>query len=358
MKINGLFDEEKRLKTIDELGDPLQKLEKWVDWEVLNEVLKKREVRNQLRAKGAGGRPAYDSLLILKMLILQKLYNLSDDQVEYQCKDRLTFTRFLGLALGDAIPDAKTIWHYREKWTKTGLLDELFHTFRQHLEQEEVITRSGSIVDASFINRRRQMFSKQEYEQIKRGEVPERIKEKEGRLRQTDLDARVVKRNGVVVGNGYKLHIKVDAESKCVVQMKATPANVSDVDMAAPLMDKHDKVLYADKGYVGEDQRKKIENRVKGKGGEIDIQIHERASRGHPLSEEAQERNRQRSKIRVAVEHVFGAIKHDCNWRMVYSVGLMRAYGHMLLAVLTYNLKRSSMLLERAGKKPGRTVPA
>lgn len=358
MRTNGIFDEDRRLRSIDKLGDPLQKLEKWVDWEVLNEVLKKREVRNQLRAKRAGGRPSYDSLLILKMLILQKLYNLSDDQVEYQCKDRLTFTRFLGLALGDAVPDAKTIWHYREEWTKTGLLDELFHTFRHHLEEEEVITRSGSIVDASFINRRKQKLSTQEYEQIKAGEVPERIKENKSRLRQTDLDARVVKRNGETVGNGYKMHIKVDAESKCVVQMKATSANVSDVDMAAPLMDKHDKVLYADKGYVGEEQRQDIENKVKGKGGEIDIQIHERASRGHPLSEEAQERNRQRSKIRVAVEHVFGAIKHDCNWRMVYSVGLMRAYGHMLLAVLTYNLKRSSMLLERAGKNPGRTVPA
>ena len=158
--------------------------------------------------------------------------------------------------------------------------------------------------------------------------------------------------------NGYKLHIKVDAESKCVVKVITTPANVSDIEMMEPLVDENDRVVYADKGYVGEEERKKIEEKVKGKGGEIDIQIHERASRGHPLSEEAQQRNKERSKVRVRVEHVFGMIKHDWNYRIIRSVGLVRARGHMLLAVPAYNIKRSRLLFERRGKKCGRSVPA
>ena len=358
MRINGFLDEAKRLKTLDKLGDPLKKLEEWVNWEVIRWGLKRWEGRKQSEVKGAGGRPAYDSLVIFKMLILQKLYNLSDEQLEYQCKDRLTFTRFLGLALGDPIPDAKTIWNYREKWTRQGVLEKMLYLFNRYLYKNKVITRSGSIVDASFMDRSKQKFSKEEYAQIKRGEVPERIKENPARESQTDMDARMGVKKGGKECNGYKLHIKVDAASKCVVKVITTPANVSDIKMIEPLVDKNDKVLYADKGYVGEEEREKIEEKVEKKGGKIDIQIHEKASKGHPLSEEAKERNKERSKVRVRVEHVFGTIKHDWNYRIIRSVGLVRARGHMLLAVLAYNIKRSSLLFERRSKKCGRTVPA
>ena len=357
MRIREFFDQDERLKTLDKLGDPLQKLEQWVNWKVLGWGIKRWESKKQSKTKGVGGRPAYDSLVIFKMLILQKLYNLSDDQLEYQCKDRLTFTRFLGLALGDSIPDSKTIWNYREMWIKQGVFNKIFCLFNKYLHKKKIITRSGSIVDASFIDRSKQKINDKEYEQIKNGEVPERIKEKKGGLRQTDLDARMAKKGGKKC-NGYKLHIKVDATSKCVVKVATTPANVSDVAMMEPLVDKKDRVLYGDKGYVGKKRRKKIEKKVKKKGGKIDIQIHERGSRGHPLSEEAKQRNRQRSKVRLRVEHVFGTIKHDWNYNVIRSVGLERARGNMELAVLAYNIKRSSLLFERRWKKYGSTVPA
>lgn len=132
MRIREFFDQDERLKTLDKLGDPLQKLEQWVNWKVLGWGIKRWESKKQSKTKGVGGRPAYDSLVIFKMLILQKLYNLSDDQLEYQCKDRLTFTRFLGLALGDSIPDSKTIWNYREMWIKQGVFNKIFWLFNKY----------------------------------------------------------------------------------------------------------------------------------------------------------------------------------------------------------------------------------
>jgi len=126
MKQHGFFDENDRLKELSQLGDPLEKLNKVIDWESfrhsLNKVLKKE-------AKGPGGRPPYDYVLMFKVLILQRLYGISDAQAEYQIKDRLSFMRFLGLSLCDSIPDEKTIWLFRERLVKTNAIDTLFYRF-------------------------------------------------------------------------------------------------------------------------------------------------------------------------------------------------------------------------------------
>ena len=356
MKMVSFFDMQEKMETIDKHGDPLKELDKRIKWSVLQEVL--REWERKRPTKERGGRPNYDALMMLKVLILQKYYNMSDKQAEVMIRDRLTFIRFLGLGLGDKTPDEKTIWQYRDMWTKEGILEKLFEAFNKYLEEEGVVAREGSIVDASFIDRPCQKMSTEEYKQIEQGEVPERIKENESRLRQTDMDARMAKK-GAKSCNGYKTHIKVDAQSKCVVKIETTPANVSDIEMIVPLMDGKDKVIYADKGYVGKLKRKQIKHKVKREGKrKIKIQILERATKGHPLSEAAQERNRKRSKVRALVEHVFATIKHDWGYRIVRSVGLVRARGHMVLAALAYNIKRVSLLFGRSSEKDGSTVPA
>jgi hypothetical protein len=107
MKQHGFFDEHDRLKELRKLGDPLEWLNTYIDWEqyrgILNRALQKEP-------KGPGGRPPFDYVMMFKILILQRLYNISDAQAEYQIKDRLSFMRFLGLALCDTVPDEKTIW--------------------------------------------------------------------------------------------------------------------------------------------------------------------------------------------------------------------------------------------------------
>jgi len=105
--------------------------------------------------------------MMFKILILQKMYNMADDKTEYQIKDRLSFQRFLGLQLYDTVPDAKTIWHFREELNNAKILDTIFYRFIEQLEQKGIITHSGSIVDATFVDVPRQRNTKDENDNIK-----------------------------------------------------------------------------------------------------------------------------------------------------------------------------------------------
>jgi IS5 family transposase len=101
--------------------------------------------------KSSAGRKPFDAILMFRMLVLQALNNLSDEQVEYQVRDRLSFSRFLGLAIEDSIPDATTLWLFREKLAKAGLIKKLFEGFDQHLAVKGYIARGGQIIDASIV---------------------------------------------------------------------------------------------------------------------------------------------------------------------------------------------------------------
>jgi transposase, IS5 family len=109
----GFFDSEERLNALSAAGDPLERLAAVVDFEVFRDDLEGALARSD-RAKG--GRPPYDAVVMFKVLVLQTLYNLSDDQTEYQLKDRLSVMRFMGLAWHAAVPDAKTIWRIASLW--------------------------------------------------------------------------------------------------------------------------------------------------------------------------------------------------------------------------------------------------
>ena len=116
----GIFDEIERLERLSELGDPLTRLNQVMNWEMFRPVLQEAFQKDR---KGPGGRPPYDYVMMYKVLVLQKLYKLSDDQTEYQINDRMSFMRFLGLGMGSRVPDAKTIWLYRETLTKANVMD-------------------------------------------------------------------------------------------------------------------------------------------------------------------------------------------------------------------------------------------
>ena len=119
--------------------------------------------------KSKAGRKPIDALVLFRMLVLQSLYNLSDEQIEYQVRDRLSFTRFLGLGIEDSIPDGTTLWLFREKLAKAGLIDKLFERFGQHLEAKGYIARGGQMVDATIVPVPRQRNSRDENEQVKAG---------------------------------------------------------------------------------------------------------------------------------------------------------------------------------------------
>ncbi len=129
--------------------------------------------------RGLGGRPPYDYVMLYEILVLQRVYNLSDEQTKYQINDRMSFMRFLDLTLEDRVPDAKTIWLFRDTLTKAEVIYEMFKLFNKELEKAKLITHTGTIVDASFVEAPRQHNHHDKTEDIKKGKVPEEWKKVE-----------------------------------------------------------------------------------------------------------------------------------------------------------------------------------
>jgi IS5 family transposase len=303
-----------------------------MDWEqfrgILNRALKKE-------AKGPGGRPPFDYVMMFKILILQRLYNISDAQAEYQIKDRLSFMRFLGLALCDTIPDEKTIWEFREHLTGANILDTIFYRFTRQLEEKKVITYSGSIIDATFVDTPRQRNSRKENETIKEGGVPEEWEKEENRnkKRQKDVDARWAKKNNEV-HYGYKNHVKADKKHKIITKYRVSSAEVHDSQELKNLIDrKKDKRIYADSAYTGEEVQRCIPKKVRNR-------IHEKGARNRPLTKTQERNNKAKSHIRVRVEHIFGMMTNTMRGITVRSIGMVRAYFNIGLMNLVYNFSR------------------
>jgi transposase len=166
----GFWDIDERYVRLSEAGDPLEKLNGLVPWDVFRKPLAKALKRSD----GAkGGRPPYDAVLMFKIMVLQALYGLSDDQAEFQIQDRLSFMRFLGLGLGDAVPDAKTIWLFREHLTQAGAVENLFARFDKHLARAGYLAMGGQIVDATIVAAPKQRNTDAEKADIKAGKVPD-----------------------------------------------------------------------------------------------------------------------------------------------------------------------------------------
>jgi IS5 family transposase len=337
MKQKGFFDETDRLQELSMLGDPLERLNKHINWEGLRGILTRALKRE---AQGPGGRPPFDYVMMFKILILQKLYNMADDKTEYQIKDRLSFQRFLGLQLCDTVPDAKTIWHFREELNEAKLLDTVFYRFVEQLEQKGIITRSGSIVDATFVDVPKQRNAKGENEEIKKGKMPEEWQGEGNRnkLAQKDTDARWAAKNKER-HYGYKNHIKIDKKSKIITKYRTTSAEVHDSQELKNLIEEgKDKRVYGDSAYTGEEVQNCIPETIKNR-------IHEKGYRNRPLTKTQKRNNTAKSRIRARVEHVFGAMNHF-GGIFIRTIGKMRAGFQIGLMNLTYNMTRYTYLME------------
>ncbi len=183
----GFFDIDNRLKRLSDLGDQLEAFQSAVDFEVFRDELNKALAYSD----GAqGGRPPFDPVMMFKVLVIQATNNLSDERTEFLINDRLSFMRFLGLGLPDRVPDARTIWLFREKLTRADSIQTLFARFDAILRESGYIAMSGQIVDASLIAAPRQRNTEEEKKAIKEGRVPDKWKDKPAKLRQKDRDAR------------------------------------------------------------------------------------------------------------------------------------------------------------------------
>ena len=171
----GFFDVDERLKDISAKGDDLERLKQIVDFEVFRADLERAAPRSD---RSKGGRPPYDHILMFKVLILQASHSLSDERTEYLIKDRLSFMRFLGLTLADRVPDANSIWNFREALTRTIVdgkpaIEVLFKRFDAALAQAGFLAMGGQIVDATIVAAPKQRNTEAEKKAIKEGCIPE-----------------------------------------------------------------------------------------------------------------------------------------------------------------------------------------
>lgn len=327
----SFFDEENRCKKITKLGDPLEQLNSIVNWRIFIPVLD-RAIPRKKRDKG--GRPPLDNLLMFKVLIIKRLFNLSYDQTEYQINDRISFMRFLGLEISDIVPDAKTIWVYEDALSKSEAGKEIFDLFFQAIAEEGYVTRVGSIVDASFIEAPKRKNTKEQREKLKAGEIPEEWDDAEHpqKLAQRDTDASWTKK-GDESHFGYKDHTKVDLESKLIVDYRVTTASTNDAKGAEGIFDENDKVAYGDSAYPSLKLPEGVEN-----------QISEKANRNHPLTEEQRESNHRKAKLRCRVEHVFAGMVQMVGGTNIRCKSLSRATFSISMLNLLYNMRRVATL--------------
>ena len=271
------------------------------------------------------------------------MYNLSDEQTEYQTHDRASFRRFVGLGPEEEVPDAKTLWLFRQRLSDAGLIDALFERFSTFLDEAGYEAQGGQIIDATIIPVPIQRNSKDENEQIKAGEEPPEWADNRHKHAQKDTDARWTKKNNTSYF-GYKDHINIDAKHRFIRVHAVTDAAVHDSKMFAQILDDQNPSdeIWADSAYYSVNMEATLTLL-----GYIS-HIHERGYRNHPLNEEQKASNREKSKTRARVEHVFGHWVTSMGGKLVRCIGLNRVQAHQGLKALSYNLSRYVFLQKQA----------
>ena len=331
----GFFDLSDRYASLDAKKDPLVENNAVVPWEEFRPVLERVWRKPEGDRKSRAGRKPMDAVLMFKTLVLSALYNLSDDQIEYQVRDRLSFMRFLGLGLGDRVPDAKTVWLYREALAQAGKVEVVFALFDGHLARQGYIARGGQIPDASIVPVPRNHNKREENAAIKAGETPEGWADEPAMRSQKDVDARWTKKHGKS-HYGYKNHVNVDRMHKLVRRYHVTDAAVHDSQVVEKLLTRGNtgSGVWADAAY----RSAEIETTLKAKG--LTSHIHRKGKRGKPLTEPAKASNRTKSSVRVRVEHIFGAQANDMGGTLVRTIGLARAKAKIGMKNLAFNMRR------------------
>ena len=341
----GFFDLDDRYAALSKIGDPLEQLAAVIDFEPFRYRLEKALKRSD---GSKGGRPPYDCVMMFKILVLQALYGLSDDQAEFMIGDRLSFMRFLGLGFEDSVPDAKTIWLFRELLVEAKAIDKLFALFDRRLEEKGYLAMGGQIIDATVVEAPRQRNSEDEKRDIKAGKVPEEWKDNPPKLAQKDTDARWTLKRGkkpdpakpktveiAVPVFGYKNHISTDVRHGFIRSFAVSDAAAHDGARLRDLVRQNNTAsgVWADTAY----RSKKNEVYMAKRG--LNSKVHHRRNPGKPLSEMQAKANAARSRIRARIEHVFAHQKRRMGV-FVRTIGMARARFKIGMANLAYNFQR------------------
>lgn len=291
----------------------LNKLETIIPWEVFLKIIKPHYY------KGECGQKPYPLELMLRIFILQNVYNLADMAVMNEVIDSRAFSNFCGVNSPDEVPDGDTIGRFRNILTRHGLQEKIFAEIVRILTEKNLILKKGTIVDSTFI------------------ESPSSTKNRE---KKRDPEAHSAKK-GSTWHFGYKAHIGVDEESGLVHTVKATPANVHDVNVTHELLNGEEENVYGDSGYIGANKRPEAIRKSKN-GKKIKYIINRRPSSIKKLSKSGQyaakKREHQKSSVRCKVEHVFAVIKNIFRYRKTRYRGLRKQTAKLNIMFALANL--------------------
>lgn len=328
----GFFDLANRYNALSQQGDPLERLAQHIPWARFRPTLEKTLPRSN---RQKGGRPPFDAVLMFKVLVLQALYNLSDDQTEYQIHDRLSFMRFLGLDLHQRIPDAKTIWLFRVTLAQAGVVERLFQQFDRSLAQYGLQACGGQVIDASLVPVPTQRNTRGENAAIQAGDCPAEWEAQPAKRRQKDTQARWTLKHGVN-HYGYKNHVNVDRQHNLIRRYTVTDAAVHDSQVLEDVLQAEaaGREVWADAAY----RSREIETHLRRR--QLGSRIQHKSYRQTPLTVRQKGRNQKQARTRARVEHVFGHHDMAMGGQLIRTIGLVRTRAKIGLRNLAYNFHR------------------
>lgn len=311
----------------------LDNIDQMIDWRPVRKKLEK----SLKRSANAAGKPAYPGLVMFKCLVLQRMYNLSDEGLEEQLGDRLSFLRFVGLDVVDSVPDATTICRFRNELLGNKMMEKLFSIILGQLARQGKF-QAGICVDATVIASARRPKTTLEV-------IPEDRKESDEPdvviTHSDDKEAAWLKK-GKKTHYGYKAHVASDPDTGLVISGHLTPANKSDMKGLEKVLDNlPDKTTgrcYADKGYSSNENREIIQKHG------LKEAIMKKACRNKALKKWERIRNKCISSIRCGIERIFGCFKRNLRFDRSRYIGLAKVEQEFYLVAICYNLIRGRTL--------------
>ena len=298
------------------LGDRLELMKEQINWKKFVPIVAKvfRDNAEQ------GGRPHTDEIVVVKAMVLQSCYGLSDPELEFQVNDRLSFRNFLGFP--ESIPDFSTIWKIRERLKESGTEDKIWGELQRQLDAKGYEIKKGVIQDATFIEA--DLGRKRHYKEKRAKKNGEQIQYTEKQLRHMDKDGSFSIKHGQV-HYGYKSHAKLDVKHHLVREYEVSTASLHDSEV--DLVEKGDIAAYRDKGYFGKPLTEGVVDKTM-----------QRAVRGRELNDKEWKRNRAISKIRAPGERPFGVIKRVFHGGRTLVKTLARVSIKEMFKYFAYNL--------------------
>src|SRR5579863_2934140 len=291
-------------------GGQLDRLNELVKWYRFEKLV------GHLRDEAGPGRPGYPALVMLKSVLLASLYGLSERELEEALDDRLSFRRFVGLALEEKVPDHTVLNRFRNRLIAEGLLERLFAELDRQLEKAGMILKRGTMLDATLI---------ETVSTPPKGDRPSK-----------DADAGFARRQGKAGSTfGYKAHVGVDEGSGIIRSVITTAANVNDTTPADALILGDEKAVWGDAAYHTHAR----EAQLKARG--VKARLMRRPNKHHPkLPPRLASYNRLIARRRAAVETTFATLKNRMRLTRIRYVGLAKASAQVLLAAFAFNLRR------------------